>query len=194
MTEDPAVQAGRRAARYWNVDGLAELYIGVVWVFVALSLYVGRHLEKTSPWYKPLVIGGTLVWMAAILGGRRIVAGVKSRVTYPRTGYVGYASPKAKVWWLPVIIALLLGALPFGPQQLVLPVTGLIGSAIAIAVAITTGVRRLYFPGGLFLALGLVLGASNVELSLGFTVLFGAAGAAHILSGGITLRHYLQQT
>jgi hypothetical protein len=192
MTEDPAVQAGRRAARYWNIDGLAELYIGIVWVFVALSLYAGAHLEKASPWFKPLLAGGTLLWMAAILGGQRIVSAVKRRLTYPRTGYVACGRPKAKLWWFPVGILLLLGALPFGPQQLVLPVTGLVGSAIATAVAITTGVRRMYILGALFLMLGIALGAAGVEMSLGFTVLFGAAGAAFILSGGITLRHYLQ--
>ena len=56
----------------------------------------------------------------------------------------------------------------------------------------TTGVRRYYILGGLVLMLGLVLGAAHVELDRGFTLLFGVAGAAHILSGGITLRHYLQ--
>jgi hypothetical protein len=191
MLEDPSISAGRRAGAYWNIDGLAELYIGLIWVFVAFSLYATAHLDKSSPWFKPLLLGGTLTWMAAIFGGQRIVAAVKTRVTYPRTGYVAAAKPRARVWWLPVVILALAATLPFGPQQLVLPITGLIGAAIAGAVAVTTGVRRLYALGGLFLVLGLALGAANVELNRAFSLLFGVAGAANILSGGITLRQYL---
>jgi hypothetical protein len=191
--EDPSVNAGRRAARYWNIDGLAELYVGTTWLSVAMFLFAWGDMEKTSPWYKPLLIGGTLLWMAAILGGNRIVSALKRRVTYPRTGYVACAKPKAKMWVFPVIIVALVATLPLGPQQLVLPVTGLIGATIAIAVALTTGVKRPYVLGGLFLAMGLSLGAANVELNRGFSLLFGLAGAACILSGVLTLRRYLEQ-
>jgi hypothetical protein len=193
MMEDPSINAGRRAARYWNIDGLAELYIGAIWLLVAMFLFIWGVMEKTSPWYKPLLIGGTLLWMGAILGGQRIVTAIKNRVTYPRTGYVACAKPKAKMWVLPLIILALLAMLPFGPQQLVLPATGLVGAAIAIAVALTTGVKRLYILGGLFLVIGVALGAANVELDRGFSLLFGLAGAECILSGGLTLRRYLQQ-
>jgi hypothetical protein len=32
MLQDSSVEAGRRAARYWNFDGFAELYVGLVWL------------------------------------------------------------------------------------------------------------------------------------------------------------------
>ena len=185
MTEDPAVTAGRRAAAYWNIDGLPELYMGVIWVFAALVCMAGGK-------HKWLAIGGTFAWMAATLFGQRVISGFKNRITYPRTGYVALAKPKAKLWWFPVCVLACLAVLPFGPQQLVLPVTGIVGASIAVAVAATNGVRRLYYLGALFLLLGAGLGLANFELNTGFAVLFGMAGVASIISGGLTFRRYLR--
>ena len=114
MMQDPSVEAGRRAARYWNIDGLAELYVGMVWLFVPLFIYGGRICPSVAV-ACALIIGGRWRWMAAILGGKRVISAVKSRVTYPRTGYVACAKPKAKAYWLPLPDRSASGVLPFGP-------------------------------------------------------------------------------
>jgi hypothetical protein len=189
--ENLAVDPGRRAARYWNIDGLAELYIGLVWLSAALYLYAEGHLPRSSPWYKPLVLGGTLGWMAAIFAGQWVVGVVKRRVTYPRTGYVACAKPKAKPYWLALVLAAILLPLPFAPPWLVMPLTGLAFAVISTGVNRRMGFTRVYVFGGLMLILGSALGIAGLDLNAGLGVMFAAAGAASLLSGGWTLWHYL---
>ena len=101
MLQDPSVEAGRRAARYWNIDGFAELYVGLVWLFTPLFIYAASSSAEAVAVAPALIVGGTLAWMAAIVCGKRVIAAVKSRVTYPRTGYVACVKPKAKGYWFP---------------------------------------------------------------------------------------------
>jgi hypothetical protein len=190
--QDPLLDAGRRAVRYWNVDGLAELYVGIVWLCAALSIYAAAHLPR-SPWRVAVMVVGTLAWMAAILSGKWVISAVKSRVTWPRTGYVAHEKPKAKAYWLLLLIVPLLLMLPFGPRLIVLPVTGLVGAIIAIAVARAMAMGRFYIVAGVFFGLGCALGVAGVEIDTGMSVLYGSAGTLLVISGGLTLWRYLER-
>jgi len=83
----PSPSPGQRAASYWFVDGLPDIVLGVtVLVFGALGLWWRIHVPK--PWMKlDLLLIGTgfclILWK-----GREILDFLKSRLTYPRTGYV----------------------------------------------------------------------------------------------------------
>jgi hypothetical protein len=74
----------------------------------------------------------------------------------------------------------------------VLPATGLIGAVIAIAVARAMALRRFYIVGGVFLSLGCVLGIAGVDIDTGMSLLYGSAGTLLVVSGGLTLRRYLE--
>ena len=82
----PRSSAGRRAASYWFVDGFEEMVLGVVLLLICASgllfrLYLSNHW-MVHYWFAG---AGFLLYFIA---GRHIVAFLKSRVTYPRTGYV----------------------------------------------------------------------------------------------------------
>jgi hypothetical protein len=159
---------------------------------VPLYIYGASHLPKWSPWRIAVVIGGTLAWMVAIMSGKWVISALKSRVTYPRTGYVACAKPKAKGYWFPVLLAPLLLAAVFGPRQMVMPLTGLAGAMIAIAVAWQMGANRFYILGGIFFGLGAALGVIGVDVNTGMSLLYGIAGGLLMVSGGLRLRHYLE--
>lgn len=191
--QDPAETAGRRAARYWNIDGLAELYIGLFWLCIPLYLYAATHLAKSSPWYKVLIIGGMLAMVAGPLASRWLLSVTKRRLTYPRTGYVACEKPRnPRPYWLALLLVTLL-LLPFGPQRLAMPLTGLAFAVIATAVNQRAGLVRVYIFGGFMLCLGVVLGIAGFAVETGLSVMFGAAGAISLLSGGWTLVHYLKR-
>lgn len=82
----------------------------------------------------------------------------------------------------------------FGPRQLVMPLTGLAGAIIAIAVAWQMSAKRFYLQGGIFLALGYALGIAGVDIDTGMSLLYGGAGALLVVSGGLTLGRYLGHT
>jgi hypothetical protein len=94
-TATPAASFGRRAASYWFVDGLPEILFGLMLVtFAALAFLWRIHTPK--PWRE-------FDWMIVAVGfilytlmERKALDFLKSRVTYPRTGYV--QPPEEAVW------------------------------------------------------------------------------------------------
>jgi len=91
-TSEKAPSYGRRAASYWFIDGLPELLFGLATaVFSGLALFF--CLNAPARWMP----SGSIRPDACIFFGglalycymeRRILDALKSRVTYPRTGYV----------------------------------------------------------------------------------------------------------
>src|ERR1017187_1883330 len=78
---------GRRAASYWFVDGLPELLFGLALVIMAALVFLWR-MYAPKPWIRfdwlILAVGFILYFLME----RRGLDFLKSRVTYPRTGYV----------------------------------------------------------------------------------------------------------
>jgi hypothetical protein len=84
---------GRRAASYWFIDGLPELLFGLT---VVLFSFLGLLFRIDAPtrWMRPGLRVQPDSWI--FFGGlalyyyleRRVLDILKSRVTYPRTGYV----------------------------------------------------------------------------------------------------------
>ena len=95
MEDKIAVQpesAGRRAAAYWFIDGLPEIFFGVLYVvWGSTGLIWGFNLE--NPWMKGAMIAAALAFLLLFWKDRVILDYFKARVTYPRTGYV---SPPAE--------------------------------------------------------------------------------------------------
>jgi multisubunit Na+/H+ antiporter MnhF subunit len=89
----PVLNAERRAWSYWFVDGLANLVTGALCLLLAGSyLLVAFHPHTRSP----LVIGGAFtgfgIYAAVFFRLRQTLEWLKSRITYPRTGYTAAPS------------------------------------------------------------------------------------------------------
>jgi hypothetical protein len=192
--EDLSIEAQRRAVRYWNVDGLPELYVGLSWLTVPLYLYSENRLPKGSLWHALLIVSGTLAIMILPLAGSLwLLPALKRRITWPRTGYVAVQKPKSKPYWAPLLFLPLVSALLFVPATTILPLTGLLSGASAAFLGRSASGRCAYVFGGLICALSIALGLAGVAIATGMGLLFGTAGAITVLSGGWTLRRYLKQ-
>ena len=100
----PIEQIERRTLRYWYEDGLADL--AAAWVFILVGLFF--LVQVIFPSGPVTVLTAILLPVVVIAGGlmaRRIVAGLKERWTYPRTGYVEYRRPKGSRRWRRMLIA-----------------------------------------------------------------------------------------
>jgi len=86
-TSNAILEARRRARDYWDIDGLPALLAGAYTVLVGLI-----WLPTDRPWPGAVFVLwlGAWVFVAEIKG---TLEWLKSRITYPRTGYV--APPKA---------------------------------------------------------------------------------------------------
>jgi hypothetical protein len=79
--------AGRRAAAYWFIDGLPEILFGIVYiVWGSVGLVWGFDVKNS--WMKWGMVAGNLAFLTIFIAYRPILDTLKSRLTYPRTGYV----------------------------------------------------------------------------------------------------------
>lgn len=89
-----------RPKAYCNIDGIGELGVGVMGLAFALLGWMQVRSPETSVWNRPYTL---LVFMGVVClfihyGSKAI----KSRVTYPRTGFVQYS--RRDTVWRPMII------------------------------------------------------------------------------------------
>lgn len=78
---------GRRAASYWFCDGLPEILFGTALVIMAALAFLWRiYAPKPWIWFDWVIVAAGFILYYLV--ERRVLDFLKSRVTYPRTGYV----------------------------------------------------------------------------------------------------------
>jgi hypothetical protein len=194
----------RRTQRYWYVDGLAEITVGLFVLVLSVYFLVQARIKTVS--LNPVLanLGLFAVILLVLWFFRYALQAAKARLTYPRTGFVAYPSmQKSLPWqryritaWL-VLVCISLVALtlhshsnPSWSPLLMGTVTGL------TVLALSYRFRLLRFT---FLACALVLIGAAVSLinpggTLAAVMTSTADGICFIISGGVTLVHYLRST
>jgi hypothetical protein len=186
----------KRTQSYFYEDGVAEIAVGLLFVAIGLLMLAinaasaGPVLAALTGLALPvLVIGG-------VFAVRWAVRAVKTRVIYPRTGYVSYREPSSRqpVFALMVMIGLLaiIVLLPEWVEGLPV-VAGWFLGVFFIYVGYRVRLLRLYGIGGLAVAVGLVAAFLRLGDILGIAVVFGATGIALVVSGGLALLAYLRR-
>jgi hypothetical protein len=202
---DPPVTAERAARRYWNVDGLAEIYTGCFFLLVPLLNLLWQSSIRPV-W---LALSGLAMLMAAVAASRPILITIRGRLTYPRTGYVSFKRP-CRILDAPGIAVILSGlAAVFAVMAIttdwiggLTAVTGLTLGVIDIQMGRTLGLPRFYLLGVVSICAGAVLGLLQPTYPAFFpfdyaweasSILFSTVGVAYLISGGITLWKYLRE-
>lgn len=80
----------RRTIGYWFSDGLVDMYVGGVFLLLAVMLFVATLLESRLFAALLVGIGQPLIIILAIYFGKRIIPALKENFVYHRTGYVEY--------------------------------------------------------------------------------------------------------
>ena len=192
-------QAAQRATRYWYIDGINEIAFGGYCLVIGAYFYLQHNLPPGSPLYAVF----SIAFIFLILGGsyamRWGINRAKERLTYPRTGYVGYKSRPRKYRLVILLAAILIAILVvsligLGSMEFdwVPALNGLIVSAGWAWAAYRVGMRRFYI-----LALICLVGAVGIAFAglgnyLGLAVFYTLAGLASLFSGTCTLVNYLR--
>jgi uncharacterized membrane protein YcfT len=203
MENDEMKQVEQRVKRYWYTDGIAELSSGGL--FVLLGIYFGTQgfLREGSTASIILQISLILVMVGGIFGVRWLVSTLKTRLTYPRTGYVEYRVNEkdtkvrryvvAGVAMIIAIASIVLVDYIRGLDSMAL-ITGLLVGVIFIALrGKSSGLKRFYLLGGLAIALGVALSFSGLSQAYNLGLFYGLLGIAIIISGGLVLQRYLSE-
>ncbi len=147
----------RRPQRYWNMDGLPELMMGVLWIVWGGAWLLGERIPRGGVYnafwmFVPALLalsGFAVVWATRAL---------KARITFPRAGYVA---------WQPPTRSARLGAAAVtqhAPHYLAL-------AGVAVALGIALGARGAGWESAnwLFVLIGAasaVVGAARLALFL----------------------------
>jgi hypothetical protein len=189
-----------RPKRYWNVDGIPELVMGLVWIVWGTAFLVGEVIPRGSA---ANIYWGVFPAILVLSGvaSNWVVRKLKERLTYPRTGYVEYREPGPRVRLMTALLAVLsAGALAAlvvtgraaGFERTAAPVIGVILSLAFVVASIRQKAPQFLALAGVALALG----AAFAALRLGWTAmswLFVWLGAAASIIGAWRLRRYLRR-
>ncbi len=204
MMENDIDKVVQRTYRYWYEDGLWEIATGCMIVVCGLLLLVVDSVPPGSPLASVLAVGFTILvltfgWLAV---GRTVKA-LKTRVTYPRTGYVSYHRPEGnRRRWLIVAAGGAAGGALFGALSIVYAsalvvisiVEGLIIGASLLYLGYRLGLARFYVMAFLSALIGVVTALSGLDGLIVLAAYFGVMGLVLTASGLFTLRAYLSQT
>ena len=192
----------QRVKRYWYTDGIGELISGVMLLLLGLYFsaqqYFGDRLLAGAILEASLVV----ILMAGMFVTRWAINALKTRVTYPRTGYVQYHTDGRGGGWrrvLTALLAMLVAALSLFITRHVDTLDAMVamtGVLVAIILLIkqgwSSGMGRFYLLSAISLILGITLSISGLPRGYNLGLYYGLMAIAFALSGGLTLRHYLQ--
>jgi len=203
MNKDDMKQVERRIKRYWYTDGIAELASGGMFLLLGLYFGVLGYFQEGSLVSVILQASMVLIMVGGAFGVRWLVNTLKSRLTYPRTGYVEYRvnEKDAKIRRYVVIAVAMIFAIASivlidyirGLDSMVL-FTGVIVGVIFIALrGKSSGLKRFYLLGGLSIVLGIALAYSKLQQVYTLSLFYGLLGVAILVSGGLVMRQYLDE-
>ncbi|MBI5086716.1 MAG: hypothetical protein HZB13_19235 [Acidobacteria bacterium] len=189
-----------RPLRYWNIDGLPELMMGLVWILWGGSFILGESLPKGT--------ARNVFWMfiPAILclsgvASNWAVKRLKERITYPRAGFIEMKQPGGALRLATAAVAmvsaaalaaLVVRARAAGIQTMISPIFGVLVSLAFLVASVRMKAPHYLALAGLSLALGLAFGAFQLGWE-SLNYLFLALGAVCSLAGAIRLALFLKR-
>ena len=190
-------EVARRPRKYWNVDGLPELVMGLLWVVWGGAWLLGGTLPRDGRW--------NVYWLfvpAALVGSAAfavwLIKRLKARFTFPRTGYVEWKEPNRRDRLGAAAVALMTAVVLVrvaGADEPRGNVAAMMGGILALAFVVSSLRQRAAHHLGLAavaLALGIALGETPggwMSVNLFFVTL----GAAAALLGAARLAIFLRR-
>lgn len=203
MNTNEIKEVEQRVKRYWYTDGIAELAGGGMFLLLGLYFGIQGHLGEQSLTSVILQVSLALLMIGGAFGARRLINTLKTRLTYPRTGYVEYRvnekEAKVRRYWVAgaammVAIASILLVDYIRSLDAMVLVTGLLVGIIFIALrGKSSGLKRFYLLGGFSILLGIALSFSGLSQAYNLGLFYGLVGIVILISGGLVLRWYLGQ-
>lgn len=201
--EDKMLNVEQRVKRYWYSDGIAEISVGGMFLLLGLYFGVQGYFGEGSVVSVILQVSMILVMLAGFFATQWLVNTLKSRLTYPRTGYVEYHVKDNDAKQRRYVVIAVAAMIAIASMVLINYIRNLdsmvLGTGLMIGVIFvvlrgkSSGVTRFYYLGGLSLLLGIVLSLDSLSQAYNLGLFYGLLGVALLVSGGLTLRRYLNE-
>ena len=193
----------RRVKRYWYTDGIGELMGGGVFLLLGLYFSMQQYFGDHSLLGALLQSGFVVVLIGLIYVGRRLINLLKTRLTYPRTGYVEYPTTEKYAVARRILAGAIAMAVAFGSILIarridaidsMVAVTGvLVAIILLVKQGWSSGIPRFYALSAVSFLLGAALSVSGLPSGYNLGAFYGLMGIAFLVSGGLTLQRYLHE-
>lgn len=201
--KDDFSEVEQRVKRYWFADGIGELAGGGLFLllgaYFGIPQYLGDDSQLSAIFQSSLI----LVLIGGIFVVRWLVTTLKTRLTYPRTGYVEYRVDKrnairtrtfAMAFAMVMAFMMVLLAKSIQIVDSTVLVTGVVVGAVFVLLrGKSYGVQRFYFLGAISAILGVALSFSSLPIGYSLAAFYGLMGLVVMLSGGWVLFRYLRE-
>jgi len=188
----------RRPQQYWNVDGLPELMMGLLWMLWGGAWLIGDALPRG----RMFAIYWTLTPALLVLSGFAAIWAtkrLKARLTFPRTGYVEWREPSRAERLAAAGIAMVTAAVLAGTvmrtggtaQANAAPVLGVVLSLAFVVASLRQRAPHYLALAAVAIASGLALGALNggwVSVNWMFLIL----GVSSVVLGAVRLARFIR--
>ena len=191
----------QRVKRYWYVDGFGELMGSGMFLLLGLYFSAQQYFGDRSSIGVILQSSFVLILIGGLLLARWLVNALKMRFTYPRTGYVEYPKKdgiqrRTLAMAVAIVIAMIsvIIARRLDTIDAMVAITGVL---VAIILVVKQGwsskVQRFSILSFISLVLGIALSVSGLPRGYNLGAFYGLMGTAFIVSGALTLFHYLRE-
>jgi hypothetical protein len=198
---DALADARQRVNRYWNVDGLHEIAIAVLFLGSAAWSWAAEAPPQGMLWRATLSVGFPIFLCGGILLERRAVSAIRQRLTFRRTGFVEFRKPNPRqrlisgLAGMVVAIGLVLLIATRRIDQidtLLAPGVGLAVGAFLGWLGFAQGPKRLLLAAAASMLTGLGIAHSGMGMNAGLAAYYTVMGAVLLISGALTLFRYLR--
>lgn len=189
-------QIMQRTMRYYYDDGLVEITLGLLFTLISLAV-LAMLFAPLGPAYAIGISFGLMVLIfVGVFAVRWLVATLKERITYERTGYVQYKNETTKVGrWLMLLptVFVVITAL-FLPEWMnaMSVMEGALLFLVFFYMGVRVHMRRMIGLAILNLIVGIAAAWQRLGDVQGTAAVFVACGLALLLTGSWTLRAYLK--
>jgi hypothetical protein len=193
----------QRVKRYWYTDGIGEIIGGGLFLLLGGYFSIQQYFGDQSTVGVILQSSLIVILIGAVIVGRRLINAWKTRLTYPRTGYVDYSTPEKNVRWrrvfsitLAMAVGIFLIAITRNINTIdsMVAVTGvLVAFILLVKQGWSFGVVRFYILSAASLILGMILSVSGLPKGYNLGLFYSLIGIAFAISGGVTLWKYLKE-
>ncbi len=201
--ENKFTDVEQRVKRYWYSDGIAEFSSGGMFILLGLYFGIQGYFGENSVVSVILQVSLVFIMMGGIFGVRWLVNTPKTRLTYPRTGYVEYRVDDRNMKQRRYVVASMAMTIAIASMVLVNYVHGLDSMVLITGVLVAivfialrgkaSGATRFYVLGGISLLLGIGLSFGTLTEEYNLAVFYGLLGVSIIISGGTVLWRYLSE-
>ncbi|MBN9658530.1 MAG: hypothetical protein J0H49_10155 [Acidobacteria bacterium] len=201
MTQYPNLkEIEGRPMRSWNMDGLQEMIMGILWILWGGLWLLGQELPKGKLYQAYWLVVPAMLALSGF-AGNWVVRRLKERVTFPRSGYVALREPTRQerlgTALLAIVVAAILAIVVLrtrteGVAHLITPVVGVILSLAFVVASLKQRAPHFLVLAGVALALGIAFGALHTGWE-SLNWLFVVLGVVAAVSGAIRLSRFVRE-